>query len=96
MQIEVDIKWTKSEMERKIPYIDYIENLKYDSNEPTYERETKPQTQRIDCGCQGEQWERWIGNSGLAEANLNRYSYIEWINNKSYCIAQGTIVNIQW
>lgn len=35
-------------MERKIPYIDYIENLKYDSNEPTYEREIKPWTQRID------------------------------------------------
>ena len=32
-------------------------------------------------GCQGEQWERWIGNLGLVEANLCRYSYIEWINN---------------
>ena len=35
-------------MERKILYINYIYNLKYDTNEPTYETETKPRTQRID------------------------------------------------
>ena len=35
-------------MERKILYINYIYNLKYDANEPTYETETKPRTQRID------------------------------------------------
>ena len=34
-------KWSKSERERQIPYgITYMWNLKYDTNEPTYETET--------------------------------------------------------
>ena len=47
------------------------------------------------CGCQGRGgWgEGWIGSLGLADAN---YLYTEWINNKVYCIAQGTISNILW
>ena len=46
-------KWSKSE--RQIPYdITYMWNLKYDTNEPIYERETE-QT----GGCQGrESWRR--------------------------------------
>ena len=35
-------KWSKSERERQIPYdITYMCNLKYDTNEPTYETETE-------------------------------------------------------
>ena len=38
-------KWSKSERERQIPYdITYMWNLKYDTNEPTYESETGSQT----------------------------------------------------
>ena len=38
-------KWSKSEGERQIPYdITYMWNLKYDTNELTYETETDSQT----------------------------------------------------
>ena len=40
-------------------------------------------------GCQGEQWERWIGILGLVEADLCRYSYIEWMNNKVLLYSTG-------
>ena len=33
-------KWSKSERERQIPYITYIWNLKYGTNESIYEKET--------------------------------------------------------
>ena len=37
-------KWSKSERERQIPYdITYMCNLKYDTNEHTYETETDSQ-----------------------------------------------------
>ena len=42
-------KWNKSERERQIPYdITYMWNLKYDTNELIYEKETDSQTQRTD------------------------------------------------
>ena len=38
-------KWSKSDRERQIPYdIIYMWNLKYDTNEPIYEKETDSQT----------------------------------------------------
>ena len=37
-------KWSKSERERQIPFITYIWNLKYGTNEPIYETETDSQT----------------------------------------------------
>ena len=38
-------KWSKSERERQIPYtINYMWNLKYDTNELIYEAETGSQT----------------------------------------------------
>ena len=41
----VDTKWSKSERERQIPYnITYMQNLKYDTNEPIYKTETDSQT----------------------------------------------------
>ena len=36
-------KWSKSEIERQIPYITYTWNLKYGKNEPIYETETDSQ-----------------------------------------------------
>ena len=42
------------------------------------------------CGCQaelgGKDWEFGVSRCKLL--------YIEWINNRFYCIAQGTISNI--
>ena len=44
MELEILIL-SKSERERQIPYdITYLWNLKYDTNEPIYERETESQT----------------------------------------------------
>ena len=38
-------KWSKSKTERQIPYdITYMWNLKYNTNEPIYEKETKSGT----------------------------------------------------
>ena len=38
-------KWSKSDRERQMPYdITYLWNLKYDTNELTYETETDSQT----------------------------------------------------
>ena len=38
-------KWSKSERERQTPYdTTYMWNLKYDTNEPTYETETESGT----------------------------------------------------
>ena len=37
-------KWSKLERERQIPYITYVWNLKYDTNEYIYETETDSQT----------------------------------------------------
>ena len=37
-------KWSKSERERQISYITNVWNLKYDTNELTYETETDSQT----------------------------------------------------
>ena len=36
-------KWSKLERERQIPYITYVWNLKYDTNEHIYETETDSQ-----------------------------------------------------
>ena len=44
------IKWSKlsevSQKEQQIPYITYMQNLKYGTNEPIYRTETESQTQR--------------------------------------------------
>ena len=37
-------KWSKLERERQIPYITYVWNLKYDTNEHIYETRTDSQT----------------------------------------------------
>ena len=40
---EYHTKWTKSERERQIPYITYMWNLIYDTNEPIYKTERDSQ-----------------------------------------------------
>ena len=64
-------KLSKSERERQIPYdINYMWNLKYDTNEHIYKTETHSQTQRTDLWLPklGELEEGWI-SLGLADAN---------------------------
>ena len=59
-------EWSKSNRERQISYdITYMWNLKYDTNEPIYERETE-QT----GGCQRRELkEGCSGRLGLADVN---------------------------
>ena len=56
-------------------------NREYDTSEVIYEIETDSQTQR-------KGGEGWIESLEVVDANDNIQ---EWINNRSYCIAQGTI-----
>ena len=43
--IELEMIIVSEERERQIPYnVTYMWNLKYDTNEPTYETETKSET----------------------------------------------------
>ena len=66
-------------------------NLKYDTNEPIYEtnsiRDTEDSlvTAKEEGDRGGIQWE--------AEVSRYKLLYMKWIIT-SYCIAQGTIVNI--
>ena len=64
-------KWSKSKRERQIPYdINYMWDLKYDTNEPIYETKTDRHREQT-CGCQGGGGvgEGWIGSVGLADVN---------------------------
>ena len=52
--MQVEIIMESEESKRQIPYdITYTWNLRYDTNEPIYETETKSETQKTNCGCQG-------------------------------------------
>ena len=86
-------KWSKSEKERQIPYdVTYMWNLKYDTNESIYETESG--AQRIDWWLpRGGVWGGMEWETGVSRCKL---VYIEWTNTRSYCTAQGTIVNILW
>ena len=82
-------KQSKSERERQIPYdITYIWNLKYDTNEHTYETEIDTQTQRIDLwmprGRGGKDWKFGISRCKLV--------YIRWINNKVLLYSTGNYI----
>ena len=85
-------KLNKSERERQIPYdITYMWNLNYDTNEPIYETESR--TQRTDLRLPRGRGlgEGWSGRLGLADVSF----YIQdGQTTRSYCIAQGTILNI--
>ena len=71
----------KTKPNRQIPYhITYMWNLKYDTNEPIYETETKSGTQRTDWSLpKGGGWERVGVEFGISRRKL---VFIEWINNK--------------
>ena len=92
MQPETIILRETSREERQIPYdITYTWNLNYDTDEPIYE--TESWTQRTDWWLpRGRRlMEGWSRMLGLADVSY----YIQ--NGKtarSYCIAQGSIINI--
>ena len=53
MNLDYPLKWSKSQRERQVPYITYLWNLKYNTNEPIYKTETDSQ-RKPTCDCQGE------------------------------------------
>ena len=61
----------KDRYHRQIPYVTYIWNLKYGTNEFTFKTETDSQTQKTDLPLPwgGNVAEEWTGNLGLADAN---------------------------
>ena len=71
MDLEIVILSEVSQKERQIPYITYMQNLKYDTSELVYETETDSQTERTDLWLPGgrEVGDKWIGSLGLADAN---------------------------
>ena len=89
MQLEIIIL---SEVSQKYKYhmISHMWNLKYDTNEPIYETETKSGTFEQTGGCQGglggrgEDWEFWVSRCKLL--------CIEWINNKALLYSTGNYV----
>ena len=64
-------------------------NLKCDTDKPTYEAETDSQTEKRPVAADGE-------GKGQTQFEVSRCTplYLEWINNRSYCIAQGTISSL--
>ena len=68
-------------------------NLKYGTNEPTYETETDSQAENrlVVAVGKGRRERDAVGGWSCSRCKL---FYTEWINNKSYCMAQGTIFNI--
>ena len=92
MQPETIILSETSREERQIPYdITYTWNLKYDTDEPIYE--TESWTKRIDWWLpRGRQltegWSRMLGLADVSYYIQNRKTA------RSYCIAQGSIINI--
>ena len=64
-----------------MPYdLIYMWNLKYDTNELTYEIETDSQTQRTDYGCQGGAGEGMDWEFGI---DTHTVLYLKWITNKN-------------
>ena len=81
MDLEITIlSEVKSDRERQIYVITYMQNLKYDSNELIYKTETDSQTQKTNL-----QLPKGKGRGGInQESGINRYTlfYIKQINNK--------------
>ena len=91
MDLEIIIQSEVSQKEKnKLLYvITYMWNLRYDTNELIYKAETDSQAQKTDL---------WLPKGkGVREINweygINRYTlpYTKQMNNRIYCIAQGTI-----
>ena len=82
-----------SHTEIQIPYdITNMWNIKYDTNVPIYETETESRHREETGGGRrkgfggGMEWEIGVSRCKLL--------HTEWINNRSYCITQRTILNI--
>ena len=71
MQLEIIIPSEVSQKEKDKYHMYYMWNLKYDTNEPIYGTETESGTYIIDLWLPSGRrvGERWIGSSGLADAN---------------------------
>ena len=85
-------KRSKSEGERPTLYdITYIWSLKYDTNKPTYEIETDPQTHRTVL------WLPRVGRLGEGrkdwEQGITRCKLVEWMSYKVLQYSTGTIFN---
>ena len=78
---EYHTKWSKSEREKQITYdITYMWNLKYDTYELIYERETDSHREQT-CSAKAEaMWGR--GKDLESGVSRDKLSYIGWINNK--------------
>ena len=84
---------SKSDRKRQILCnIAYMWNLKCDINESIYRTETDSQTQKTNVRL--PEWKRCWGEISQ-EFEINSYIPLnrKQINNKDYCIAQGTIFN---
>ena len=64
-------------------------NLKCDTDKPIYEAETDSQTEKRPVAADGE-------GKGQTQFEVSRCKllYIEWMDNRVYCIAQKTIFNV--
>ena len=70
---EYHTRWSQSEWERLMPYdINYMWNLKYDTNEPIYKTERRDREQT--CSCQGGGiWERDGVGGWLADISYDAW-----------------------
>ena len=95
--IDYHAKQSKSERERQIYIYNLLWNLKYDTNELIYKKETNSQTQRTNLWLL-----RWMGCRGGLDWEFGtsrcKLLYIAWINSKvlSYSIGnyiQYSVIN---
>ena len=90
------IKWSKSENERQKPYdTTYMWNLKYDTDEPIYERETDSNIENRLVIAKGE----GVGGGLEWEVGLSRCKllHMEWMNSKVLLYStERTTCSILW
>ena len=75
------MKWSKSQRERQVPYITYLWNLKYNTNEPIYKTETDSQTENRLAIAKGEgagekmEWEVGASHMKTITYRMNKQQY---------------------
>ena len=81
-------KWSKSTGETDTIWHHLYVPLNYDRNKPIYETETRKQTRLVVAKVEG------AGRGMKWEAGVSRWKLldIDWINSRSYCLAQRTII----
>ena len=86
---ESHTKWSKLEGERQIPYIIYLWNLKYGTNDHIHKQKQimAKENRPVFAGRRGDKV-GCIGSLGLVDANC--YIWNEWAM-ESYCKAQRTL-----